>query len=211
MHQPCFGPIGGVSTPCLFPSQLSRPLPPPLDTPGKGREKKKVHEKQLLGFAFSRTPAETVSVCVWGVHSPATFATRYSTSVGPEQKATGGGRGTQGQERAERPGVTALLREELTLAFNHPEWKQDSGCPSVPQLRKTPRYLFCHSLFLLSSHIHQSCACPAAPRRLSSSFTCQTRCQTMTASRPSAWTVATAAWTWPTAALTPCPPAHPKA
>lgn len=173
------------------------------------RKKKNVHEKQLLGFAFSRTPAETVSVCVC---CNATLATRYGTSVGPEQKATGGrGRGTQGQERAERPGVTALLREELTLAFNHPEWKQDSGCPSVPQLRKTPWYLFCHSPFLLSSHIHQSCACPAAPRHLSSSSTCQTRCQIMTASHPSAWTVATAAWTWPTAAWTPCPLAHPKA
>lgn len=58
-------PIRGVSTPCLVPSRLCRPLPPPLDTPGKGRKKKKtVHEKQLLGFAFSRTPAETVSVCV---------------------------------------------------------------------------------------------------------------------------------------------------
>lgn len=80
-----------------------------------------MHQKQLLGFAFSRTPAETVSVCVWGVHSAATLATRCRTSVGPEQKATGGrGRETQGQERAERPGATALLREEFTLASHHP-------------------------------------------------------------------------------------------
>lgn len=54
--------------------------------------------------------------------------------------------------------MTALLREELTLAFNHPEWKHDSGCRSVPQLRKIPLYLFCNSLFLLPSHIHQSCS-----------------------------------------------------
>lgn len=108
--------------PACFPLSFVVPSPPPLDTPGKGRKKKKkVHEKQLLGFAFSRTPAETVSVCVWGVDSPATLATRYSSSVGPEQKATGGrGRGTQGLERAQRPAGTALLREELPLAFNRP-------------------------------------------------------------------------------------------
>lgn len=62
-----------------------------------------MHEKQLLGFAFSRTPAETVSVCVWGVHSPATLATRYSTSVGPEQKAT-----AEAEELRDRSGPSGL-------------------------------------------------------------------------------------------------------
>lgn len=38
-HRLCFWPIRGVSTPCLFPSQLCSPLPPPLDTPSKGEKK----------------------------------------------------------------------------------------------------------------------------------------------------------------------------
>lgn len=104
--------------------------------------------------------------------------------------------------------MTALLREELNLPFIPPDPREKRGpglSVCLPELRKTP-VCFLHSYTSVSS-----CTCSSPPGRLSFTSTCETRCQMMTATHPLAWTVAAAAWTWPMAALTPCPAARLRA